>query len=99
VTIRYANFETHTRQLRIPYTTLDPFLISKTKELFDKLYNRRMMLRLVGVKFSGLVSGYEQISLYETSEEQYRLCQAMDRVRHRFGTKAVKPASTLGIKL
>ncbi len=99
ITIRYSNFETHTQQAKIPYTTLDSFLIGKAKELFDKLYNRRMLLRLVGVKLSQLVSGYEQINLYSASEEQYKLYQAMDRIRNRFGDKAVKLASTINIKL
>ena len=99
ITIRYSNFETHTQQTKIPYTTLDSFLIGKAKELFDKLYNRRMLLRLVGVKLSQLVSGHEQINLYSASEEQYKLYQAMDRIRNRFGEKAVKLASTINIKL
>ena len=99
ITIRYSNFETHTQQAKISYTTLDSFLIGKAKELFDKLYNRRMLLRLVGVKLSQLVSGYEQINLYSASEEQYKLYQAMDRIRNRFGEKAVKLASTINIKL
>ena len=99
ITIRYSNFETHTQQAKIPYTTLDSFLIDKAKELFDKLYNRRMLLRLVGVKFSQLVSGHEQINLYSASEEQYKLYQAMDRIRNRFGERAVKLASTINIKL
>jgi DNA polymerase-4 len=99
VTIRYSNFETHTQQSKIAYTSLDSLLISRAKELFDKLYNRRMLLRLVGVKFSQLVSGHEQISLYSASEEQYKLYQAMDRIKNRFGEKAVKIASTVNIKL
>lgn len=99
VTIRYANFETHTQQARIPYTSLDSFLISKAKELFDKGYNRRMRLRLAGVRLSDLVSGFEQISLYSASEEQYKLCQAMDRIRHRFGEKCIRRASTINIDL
>ncbi len=99
ITIRYSNFETHTQQAKISYTTLDSFLIGKAKELFDKLHNRRMLLRLVGVKLSQLVSGYEQINLYSASEEQYKLYQAMDRIRNRFGEKAVKLASTINIKL
>jgi DNA polymerase-4 len=99
VTIRYSNFETHTQQTKMPYTSLDSLLIGRAKELFDKLYNRRMLLRLVGVKFSQLVSGHEQISLYTASEEQYKLYQAMDRIKNRFGEKAVKLASTINIKL
>jgi DNA polymerase-4 len=46
-----------------------------------------------------LVSGHEQISLYSASEEQYKLYQAMDRIKNRFGEKAVKLASTINIKL
>lgn len=99
VTIRYSNFETHTRQSTIPYTSLDSFLITKAKDLFDKVYNRRMLIRLVGVKLSQLVSGYEQMNLYTTSEEQYKLYQAMDRIRNRFGEKSLKLASTIDLKL
>lgn len=99
VTIRYSNFETHTRQSKIPYTSLDSFIISRTKDLFDKVYNRRMLVRLVGVKLSQLVNGHEQISLYNTSEEQYKLYQAMDRIRNRFGEKSLKLASTIDLKL
>lgn len=99
VTIRYSNFETHSQQSKIPYTSLDSFLINRAKELFDKVYSRRILLRLIGVKLSHLVSGYEQISLYSASEEQYKLYQAMDRIRNRFGEKAVKLASTIDLNL
>ncbi|RYD72118.1 MAG: DNA polymerase IV [Sphingobacteriales bacterium] len=92
VTIRYSNFETVTQQARIPYTALDSFLIAKAHDLFQKLYSKRMLLRLVGVKFSHLVNGFEQIGLYHTSEEEYGLYQAMDRVRKQFGVASVVKA-------
>lgn len=95
VTIRYANFETVTKQAKIPYTSLDYILISKAKELFDTLYNRRMLLRLVGVKLSHLVGGHEQIELYSTSEKHYSLYQVMDSVRNRYGEGAIGLASSL----
>ena len=95
VTIRYANFETVTRQQRIAYTSLDFFLIQKAKELFDKAYDRRMLLRLVGIGFSHLVGGFEQIDLYNTATEQYSLCQSMDNIRNRFGKKSIVLASSL----
>lgn len=99
VTIRYANFDTVTQQATIPYTSIDSFLIKKAKELFDKVYNRKMLLRLVGVKLSNLVTGFEQIDMYSASEEQYSLVQAMDKVRKRFGEKAVTLASALDVRL
>ncbi len=74
-------------------------MISRAKELFDKVYDRKTLLRLVGVRLSDLVSGHEQIGLYSSSEERYRLYQAMDNIRNRFGEKSVKLASTIGLHL
>jgi len=90
VKIRYSDFETHTRQLRIPYTSADHTLIKIVKELFDKLYERRVLIRLVGVRFSGLVSGGYQINLLEDSEQIIRLYQEMDLLRKRFGENAIR---------
>lgn len=95
VTIRYSNFETVTQQAKIPYTSLDTTLIAKAKELFDKVYNRRMLLRLVGVKLSHLVGGHEQIELYGTAERKYNLYQYMDKVRNKYGISAIQLATTI----
>jgi DNA polymerase-4 len=99
VTIRYANFETHTQQLKIPYTSLDSLLIEKAKDLFDKLYDHKTMIRLVGVRLSDLIIGNEQIGLFNSSEDQYKLYQAMDKIKDRFGEKSVKLASSIGLRL
>lgn len=99
VTIRYSTFETVTKQARIPYTALDGVLIIKTKELFKQLFQKRLLIRLVGVRLSNLVSGFEQIDLYSESEEQYSLCQAMDKIRRRFGPGSIKLASGIDLNL
>lgn len=99
VTIRYSDFEDVTKQASIPYTSLDSVLIQKAKELFKQVYQKRMLLRLVGVRLSNLVSGYEQMNLYSTSEEHYTLCQALDKIRRRYGQKSISLASTMGINL
>lgn len=95
VTIRYSNFEDVTKQIAIPYTSLDSVLIDRAKELFRQVYQKRMLLRLVGVRFSNLVSGFEQIDLYSESTEQYNLVQALDKIRLRFGQNAVTRASIM----
>lgn len=95
VKIRYSNFDTHTRQLRIPYTSLDHTLLRHTAQLFDALYNRRMLVRLVGIRLSGLVRSSMQIDLFENSEEQVNLYQTMDRIRKRFGEDKLMPARLL----
>ena len=92
VKIRYSNFDTHTMQKRIPYTSFDHVLLQTTQELFEKLYSRRMLIRLIGVKFSGLIGGVQQLDLFEDSEEMVKLYQAMDNIRKRFGTKAIRRA-------
>ncbi|QNF31332.1 DNA polymerase IV (plasmid) [Adhaeribacter swui] len=95
VKIRYANFDTHTQQMMIPYNAADHILIRKAKELFQKLYNRRMLIRLLGVRLSHLVQGFQQIDLFEDTTELVNLYQAMDKIRHRYGTEAVKRAAGL----
>ncbi len=91
--IRYADFQTQTLQMRIPYTSADHILIPKVLELFDKLYNRRMLVRLIGVKYSHLVNGGYQINLFEDSEERIHLYQAMDKMRNRYGDRIVMSAA------
>jgi DNA polymerase-4 len=95
VKIRYSDFDTHTKQLRIPYTSTDHTLIKVVKEMFDKLYERRVLIRLIGVKFSGLVNGGYQINLLEDSVELIQLYQEMDYVRKRYGDKAVQRVSAV----
>ena len=96
VKIRYSNFDTHTKQLRIPYTASDDVLISKARELFKKLYERRMLIRLVGVRFSHLVEGNQQINMFEDTTEMVNLYQAIDRLKNRYGADAVVRAVGLG---
>ncbi|MCC6251080.1 MAG: DNA polymerase IV [Bacteroidia bacterium] len=97
VKIRYSNFDTHTKQCHIAYTSSDHLLIPKVKELFDKLYERRMLIRLVGVRFSHLVGGSQQINLFEDSEEIIRLYQAMDKIRKHYGIDKIGRAAAMGI--
>ncbi|PWJ58269.1 DNA polymerase-4 [Dyadobacter jejuensis] len=85
VKIRYADFNTYSRQLKIPYTSADHVLIPHIEHLFDQLYNRRMLVRLIGVNFSDLVSGHYQINLFDDTEEKLNLYQAMDHIRNRYG--------------
>ncbi|WEK20547.1 MAG: DNA polymerase IV [Candidatus Pedobacter colombiensis] len=99
VTIRYSNFEDVTKQAVIPYTSLDSTLIEKAKDLFRQVYTKRMLLRLVGVRLSNLVNGFEQIDLYSESTAQYSLVQAMDRIRKRYGEKAITRASVMNLDL
>ena len=93
VKIRYSNFDTHTLQKRVGYTSFDHVLIPMAKELFERIYQRRMLIRLVGVRFSGLVRGVQQLDLFEDTSEMVKLYLAMDSLRKRFGARSVRRAS------
>ena len=84
VRIRYANRDTETAQRKLAFTANDEVLIQTAHDLFDKLYQRRMLLRLIGVKLSGLVHGNQQINMFQDNIKMIRLYQAMDRMKHRF---------------
>lgn len=98
VKIRYADFNTYTQQKSISYTANDRILGEHVLNLFDKLFERRQLIRLIGVKFSGLVQGSYQINLFDDTLEQIQLMQQMDRIRTRFGADAIMRASAIGGK-
>jgi DNA polymerase-4 len=93
VKIRYSNFDTHSLQKRIPYTSFDHVLTDAVKELFGRLYQRRMLIRLIGVRFSHLVRGVQQLDMFEDTPEMISLYMAMDKLRKRFGRNAVRRAA------
>lgn len=93
VKIRYSNFDTETKQCRIPYTSADHTLLRVVLELFNKVYTRRMRIRLIGVRFTGLVHGCHQMDLFEDTEELISLYQTMDKIKNRFGASSVGRAS------
>lgn len=93
VKIRYSDFQTITRQCAIPYTASDHILLAKAKELFDKLYDRRLLVRLIGVRFSNMVAGNYQIHLFDDTQEDIRLYQSIDSIKQQFGEGLLVRAS------
>lgn len=98
VKIRYSDFQTQTLQNKIPYTSVDHILIDKCMELFNRLYNRRLLVRLIGVRFSGLVNGNYQIDLFQDTEKVLNLYKAMDTIREKYGDRSVYRLSTMGAR-
>ena len=96
--IRYSDFQTYTQQKRIPYSAMDHNIIPVVLDLFTKLYNRRLLVRLIGVRFSHLVEGGHQINLFEDNETQLNLAQAIDKMRERYGDRAIISAAGMEAK-
>jgi DNA polymerase IV len=93
VKIRYSDFQTTTLQKRIAYTAADHDIIPAVMELFDRLFNRRLLVRLIGVRISELVNGHHQMRLFSDNDRYANLYQAMDKIRTRYGEQAVFRAS------
>ena len=89
VKIRYSNFDTHTMQRQIAYTSFDHLLLNTVYDIFDRLYDRRLLIRLIGVRFSSLVGGTQQLDLFDDTAEMTNLYGAMDKIRKKFGKNAV----------
>ena len=73
-------------------------MIPKALELFNRLYNKRLLVRLIGVRLSHLVNGYYQIDIFNDQLEQLNLYQAMDRIRDKFGDRSVMRVSGMEAK-
>jgi DNA polymerase IV len=95
VKIRYADFNTFSKQRNITYTASDSVLTKHVTDLFDQLYERRQLIRLIGVKFSGLVGGSYQIDMFEDTLEQLELLKQIDHIRKRWGSGAIGRASAI----
>jgi DNA polymerase-4 len=91
--IRYSDFQTYTQQQRIPYSAMDHNIIPVVLDLFEKLYNRRLLVRLIGVKFSHLVEGGHQVNLFDDDTKFLHLSEAIDKMRERYGDRAVISAA------
>ena len=95
VKIRYADFSTFSKQRQIPYTANDKRITQNIMELFDKLYERRQRVRLIGIRFSHLIHGNQQINLFDNDVTESKLLQQLDHIRTRFGKDAILKARNL----
>jgi DNA polymerase-4 len=85
VKLRYSNFDTVVRQKVVDYTSSDLVLLKTAQEIFEKLYDRRLLIRLLGIRFTELTSGNYQIKLYEDTQEMINLYQSIDAIKRRYG--------------
>jgi DNA polymerase-4 len=92
VKIKYTDFETVNMQRTVEYTNQDHSIIKTVKELFAKLNTRRILIRLIGIRFTNLIPGNYQINLFGDTQEKIKLYQAIDSVKKQFGEKYVLKA-------
>jgi DNA polymerase IV len=104
IKLRWSNFTTITRQLKLTAPTdLDADIILAAINLFEKTWVHGKPVRLLGVGVSGLSSSYRQLSLWDQTEQsqnekERQLQTALDSVRERYGEAAIQRASKLSPK-
>jgi len=98
ITIKYNDFQTITRQKTIPDTCLTKEIYEVAIEILSKNWNSSRPVRLIGISITGFEHAEnEQLSLFEKatskhSEKEEKLENTVDKLRGRFGNKAIKRA-------
>ncbi len=98
LTIRYAGFDTYTRSKTLPETIqFDADAFAAFLSLFREHRNPQRKVRLLGVAFSGLTHGNEQLDLLDPSRRAKldKLSRAADSLRDRFGFDKVQFGGSL----
>lgn len=90
IKIRYPNFETHSKQIAIPYTYYDDEILPIAKDLFHQLYKKGTPVRLMGIRLTELTNQAQQTNLFYSTEKKSDLYKAIDDVKNKFGKLAVK---------
>ncbi len=98
VKLRYSDFNTVSKQITIAYTGNTATIAQVTKELFAKLYDKRLLVRLIGVRLSNFVSGSYQISVFDDTQEKIQLYQAIDSIKKSYGAGLITSGSAMRAK-
>ena len=95
--LRYADFQTLSRSRTIPASDDDVTLFQTARALLEKAFTRRVRIRLLGIKLSGLAARDPQGALFDHQERirRARLLRSADRVREKFGADALHLATAL----
>jgi len=89
VKIRYADFNTFSRERKLEPTGNDGRMEQEAYALLSALYDRRLGVRLIGMRLGGLVPGAPQLDLFDLDTRNLQLLGALDRIRKRFGDAAL----------
>jgi DNA polymerase-4 len=97
--IRFKNFTTLNKSTTLENpTNIDEIIFKEIIKLLEKINIRKDGVRLLGVKLSKLTSNHamKQLSLLGEKEDKLeQLTQSLDKIREKYGKKAVNRASLL----
>lgn len=93
IKLRYADFQTITRQVTLKEATdVTTVIFGKAELLLSRtLAQRGAPVRLIGVRLLGLVSLEKQLPMFDSgTRKPERLDRAVDKIRSKYGPTAIK---------
>ena len=100
IKLRYADFITETRDLTLPQPSDHDLEWWKVAEQqLERLLKRRSLVRLLGVRFSGLERGFWQGGLFEEEQVVQRgRIAVLDKIRNKYGEQSVQSGDRLWLR-
>jgi DNA polymerase-4 len=98
LTLRFADFKTITRNHTLSEPSdLDSVILAVLRDLFDKAWNGKAYVRLVGVALTSFSGGPSQLDLLDPGrrEKLQRLARTADGLRDRFGFSKIQLGGSL----
>jgi DNA polymerase-4 len=97
IKLRWSDFTTITRQTKLEQPTdQDGEIYQAAQNLFKQVWKKKRPVRLLGVGVSDLGSPIRQLDLFSRSWEQDgRLLKAIDEIRARYGSGALRRGDSL----
>jgi len=94
VKIRYTDMDEHQGQMSLPEPTdVEAYVYPLLARLLDRLWDRRVRIRMVQVKLSNVYSGFSsQLDLFGVRQKQRDLAVVCAAIRERFGPRALMRA-------
>ncbi|MFH0981251.1 MAG: DNA polymerase IV [Planctomycetota bacterium] len=93
VKIRYTDMDEHQGQVSLPEPTdVEEHVYPLLTRLLDRLWDRRVRLRMVQVKLSNVYTGLSQLDLFDVRTRQRELAITCAAIRERFGPQALMRA-------
>jgi DNA polymerase-4 len=103
ITLKYSDFQIVTKQTTIPATSITKEIYQAGCSLLIQNWNRLHPVRLIGISLAGFDEDTltDQMSLFDYMEEnvksdkQKKIDLAMDKIRSRYGTDKISPATLI----
>jgi DNA polymerase-4 len=94
IKVRYADFETVTRQVSVPPLATDQESGTIVRELCRRFYQKNRPVRLLGVRYTQLTDQGPEPDLFGSDDTLLRLNRTIDELRNRFGKGTIGPGKT-----